>query len=132
VEAGDESVARPEQRRRVRPRRQGKATCSGPVTSQGGNFDPGATCGLSDDDDVDHPNTPPKLDKLATNVGIPTHALQFDSPAIDHGLFATCEPLDERDTDRVDGPPDVDTDPPDPDQCDAGAFEFASTPDTTP
>ena len=110
-----------------------KATCdttgTSPLVSNGGNLDPGVTCDLSESSDLD--NTDPRLDKLATNVGIPTHALRFDSPAIDHGVFATCEPLDERNADRVDGPPNDELDPPNPpefdeDRCDSGSFEFAS------
>src|SRR5262249_8796791 len=77
------------------------------------------TCGLDQDDDQE--NADPRLDKLATNLGVPTHALLSNSPAIDHGNFATCEALDERDEDRVDGPPDL-GDPNRPtnpaDQCD--------------
>ena len=107
-----------------------KSTCdltgTSPLVSDGGNLDPGETCHLSDAADLP-PNTDPRLDKLATNAGTPTHALLPDSPAIDAGVFALCEPLDERDKPRVDGPggPANNTSP---DQCDIGAFEFASTP----
>ena len=74
-----------------------------PVVSRGGNLDPGVTCDLTESTDLENAN--PQLDKLATNLGVPTHALKSNSPAIDHGVFARCEPLDERNADRVDGPP---------------------------
>jgi hypothetical protein len=115
-----------------------KATCdlAAPLVSGGGNLDPGDTCGLASSDPLELVNTDPRLDKLSTNFGIPTQALRFDSPAIDHGVFATCEPLDERTADRVDGPPNDQTlNPPefDEDRCDSGSFEFASqAPPETP
>ena len=112
-----------------------KGTCdltgTSPLVSRGGNLDPGETCNLTEATDLDNSN--PQLDKLATNIGIPTHALKSNSPAIDHGVRDRCEPLDERDAVRVDGPP-VDDPPPNDDVCDSGAFEFASEapPETPP
>jgi hypothetical protein len=111
-----------------------KAACdvtgTSPLVSHGGNLDPGVSCDLTESSDLE--NSDPRLDKLATNIGIPTHALRSDSPAIDHGVFATCEPLDERNADRVDGPP-VDSPGPDDDVCGSGSFEFASeAPPETP
>lgn len=107
-----------------------KQTCDTPATSplvsHGGNLEPGVTCELSEKSDLDE--TDPKLDKLATNIGVPTHALKPDSPAIDFaGEDTACEPLDERNTDRFDGPPQLDPNATN-DDCDAGAFEFASEP----
>jgi hypothetical protein len=81
------------------------------------------TCDLTETTDLENAN--PQLDKLATNTGVPTHALKANSPAIDQGVRDKCEPLDERNADRVDGPP-VDDPPPHDDVCDSGSFEFAS------
>ena len=106
-----------------KPKKTCDLTTTSPLVSKGHNIDPGNTCDLPPDELVD---VDPRVDKLATNVGTPTQALKSDSPAIDNGDFATCQPLDERDVDRVNGPGG----PPStsPDQCDIGAFEFASTP----
>lgn len=97
------------------------------LVSMGGNVERGSSCDLTHPSDLE--NVDPKLGKLATNGGPPTHALLIGSPAIDHGGTETaCEPLDARDVERGDWPPFDDPNSPtataSPPFCDSGAFEL--------
>jgi hypothetical protein len=95
-----------------------------PVVSLGGNIDRGDSCNLGPSELT---NTDPKLDKLATNLGPPTHALKIGSPAIDYdqaGKQTPCEALDARDVERGDWPLAGGGATSSPPFCDAGAFEL--------
>jgi hypothetical protein len=103
------------------------ADCSGAaITSQGHNLDGDATCGFGTPGDL--PPQDARLGPLASNGGpTQTHALLFDSPAIDSG--ETCPGVDQRGVSRplpADG------------ACDIGAYEYdpahsgRPTPTTTP
>lgn len=100
-----------------------------PVISMGGNVDRGESCIVSLATTGDQNDKDPKLDKLATNNGPPTHRLKVGSPAIDQAGTGpvSCEPLDARETERGDWPrsdnaPNSSTvSPP---FCDAGALEL--------
>ncbi len=98
------------------------------VTSKGGNVERDVTC-LPNPGVTDQTNVDPKLDRLATNDGPPTHALKLGSPALDRAGTGdvACEPLDARDKERGDWPlaNDATDSPP---FCDAGAFERSVTP----
>jgi predicted outer membrane repeat protein len=103
-----------------------------PVVSLGGNVDRGTSC-ISLATNGDQPASDPKLGKLATNSGPPTHAPAVDSPAVDHGGTGSvaCEPLDARGAERGDWPragSDAPSYPTYPDHCDAGALELAVVP----
>jgi hypothetical protein len=100
-----------------------------PFLSKGGNVERENSC-IAAPATGDQQNVDPKLDRLRTNSGPPTHALLLGSPAIDHAGTGpqACEPLDARDVERGDWPradnaPGTGIDP-----CDAGAFELEVTP----
>jgi hypothetical protein len=103
------------------------------VTSGGGNVSRDTTC-LPNPEVTDQTNVDPKLDRLATNDGPPTHSLKLGSPALDQAGAGdvACEPLDARDKERGDwplAPPDTDDSATNsPPFCDAGAFERFVTP----
>lgn len=96
--------------------------CSGPVNSSGGNIADDDSCEL--DNDTDHPGTDPDLGPLTDNGGgIPTHAPNPGSPAIDAATDNNCVPMDARGMPRpksgVQGAGQA---------CDAGALEVSSAP----
>jgi len=92
-------------------------SCASPVTSAGGNVEPGTSCGFTDL--LDQQNAPPLLLPLAFNGAlVPTRGLDRDSPAIDHGVDATCEATDAR------GAPRDDVRFVGVAICDSGSFEF--------
>ncbi len=91
--------------------------CQGSVTSQGGNVDSGASCGLTGP--FDSSLTDPLLGPLANNGGPTlTRAPLTFSPAIDLGLDAGCPAQDQRGAAR---PQDGDSDGAA--TCDIGAVE---------
>ena len=89
--------------------------------SSGYNLERGDSCGFGQVTDLDH--TDPLIGPLSHNFGYSrTHALYFDSPAIDHGNNATCLTTDQRGWYRpIDGP---DFDEPPVATCDIGAYEY--------
>lgn len=95
------------------------SNCSGTISSGGHNLDSGNTCALTVPGDLI--NTNPQLGLLANNGGpTPTHALLFNSPAIDAGDSTVCAALpiggvDQRGELRNDL------------RCDIGAFELKLT-----
>lgn len=97
--------------------------CAGAVTSGGGNIGTDTSCSLSGASDK--PSTDPQLAALADNGGpTQTRAIAAGSPAIDGGLPASCEALDQRSASRGAA-------------CDVGAFELgaaapAPNPSATP
>ncbi len=111
----------------------GSANCATDVTyrvvpSFGWNLDSGTTCGLTGTGDLS--STDPKLLPLALWRGTTrTHALAFDSPAIDKGESgSSCSGTDQtgffvagiRTSNRI-----VDGDGSGTKECDMGAYEFA-------
>ena len=95
--------------------------CSRPGTSLGHNLDSDNTCAITHSDDL--PKVDPLLGPLQDNGGPTfTHALSFDSPAINAGDDSACPETDQRGAARPHGP-----------GCDIGAYEFGSLAiDTTP
>ena len=96
-----------------------KADCVGAITSAGGNLADDTSCGFADTNDQQ--DLDPLLFPLFFYDGpihVPTLALDQDSPAIDHGLDASCELLDARGAPR-DDVVDVGVA-----TCDSGSFEF--------
>jgi hypothetical protein len=100
--------------------------CASPVSSLGYNLDSDGSCGLAGPGDL--PNRDPLLGPLADNGGpTHTHALLFDSPAIDAGDNAGCPSTDQRGVQRpIDGDRDNFA------ICDIGAYEFEPGPPITP
>lgn len=97
-----------------------KLNCSGPVSSEGGNLDSGASCGFAPPDDQSGVADVGLDKKLADNGGpTPTHALLPGSPAIDFGDDLACPAQDQRGVGRFDDPAVNDG------ICDSGAFELA-------
>jgi predicted outer membrane repeat protein len=95
----------------------GKTGCAGAITSAGGNLEDGDSCGFAGTNDQQ--NVDPLLFGLNFFGGaVPTRALDRDSPAIDHGLDASCEVEDAREEPR-DDVVDVGIA-----ICDSGSFEF--------
>jgi hypothetical protein len=97
--------------------------CSAPVTSLGFNLEDGHSCGFGQD--TDQPDTDPKLAAggLGDNGGpTPTIALQAGSPALDQGLAAPGETVDQRGLLRPVVLPGL-TAPPGGDHADIGAYE---------
>ncbi|NND98774.1 MAG: hypothetical protein HKN47_15750, partial [Pirellulaceae bacterium] len=91
----------------------GSGNCDGPITSLGNNLEDADTCGFLQGD---FPNTDPLLDPLANNGGTAlTHALAFDSPAIDAANTAAAPLEDQR---RVSRPVGA--------NADIGAVEFVA------
>jgi len=89
------------------------AASSANLTSQGHNLirDP-TGCNMTGDTATNITGVDPKLGPLSPNGGATlTHALRFDSPAIDTG--SGCPATDQRGVPRPQGP-----------QCDIGSFEF--------
>ena len=96
-----------------------KQSCSGPITSLGGNLDSGASCGFSAPADQSGVGDPGLAKKIADNGGAtPTHALLPGSPAVDFADDAACPATDQRGLGRFDDPSVDGT------LCDAGAFEL--------
>ncbi len=91
-----------------------------PLVSEGGNLSSDATCPLAGTGD--QASSDPLLLPLGDNGGAtPTHALPSNSPAVDGGSDAGCQPLDQRGFPR---PGDGDHDGAA--HCDVGAFELGS------
>ncbi len=87
--------------------------CSGVVSSQGYNLEPGTSCGLGAAGDR---NADPALGPLADNGGpTDTMAIAATSPAFDAGSDAGCPAIDQRNVSRLHGR-----------ACDVGAFELAA------
>jgi hypothetical protein len=98
-----------------------RVNCQGPITSEGGNLDTGATCGFAAPDDLPNAGDVGLSPKLVVDdgaLGLPYHAVAADSPAIDFAVDAECPALDVRSTPREDVP-DVGTS-----VCDSGAVEY--------
>lgn len=91
------------------------ANCLGPVASDGGNVEDGASCALAGSGDCSSCIT--ALDnQLADNGGeIPTQSIGETSFARENGITLSCETTDARDFTRSG-------------TCDSGAFEFGGTP----
>lgn len=97
-----------------------KTNCVGTITSGGGNLDSGTTCGFAGTNDQS--SLDPLLLALELQGPVPTAALQENSPAIDHGLDAPEDCLDEGDARMRARATETD---PEPDTItDAGAWEF--------
>ena len=106
-----------------------KTDCVGAITSAGGNLEEGDSCGFGEENDQQ--NQDPLLFPLSFNGAalgdppdvpasplVPVLSLHPDSPAIDHGLDASCETTDARGFPR-DDVVDVGVA-----ICDSGSFEF--------
>jgi CSLREA domain-containing protein len=93
--------------------------CSGIFIDSGNNLDSDGSCGL-DPVNGSLPNTDPLLGPLQDNGGLTwTHALHWNSPAIDAGDNNQCSAIDQRGVPRpIDG--DGDDNP----VCDMGSYEF--------
>ena len=96
------------------------ADCLGPISSAGGNLEGETACDF--DALADQQNQDPELlpvDFYAPD-DLPTRPIPAGSPALDHGVDASCETTDARGVPRVDvvgvGEDGV--------LCDTGAFEF--------
>ena len=100
------------------------ANCNGAVSSGGNNLSSDNSCGLSGSGDQSNLN--PQVAPLANNGGLTqTHALLFNSPAVDAGNSSVCsgEPvqgIDQRGASRSQGT-----------ACDIGAFESAFVPEVS-
>jgi CSLREA domain-containing protein len=99
-----------------------RVDCYGIPIDGGNNISSDDTCGF-DPANGSMPNTDPLLGPLQDNGGPTlTHALSWDSPAIDAGDNAQCSPTDQRGFYRTDGDGDGTI------VCDIGSYEFASNP----
>ena len=87
--------------------------CCGGIIDGGGNISDDESCGFTQTSSRN--NTDPRLDPVLANNGGPTmtHALWYDSPAIDTAVSASCPATDQRGVDRPQGA-----------GCDSGAFEL--------
>lgn len=96
-------------------------TNSSSIISNGHNLDNDGTCNLTSFGDL--PNTNPLLDHLQDNGGSTlTHALLYNSPAIDSGDNVSCAFTDQRGYLRItDGNEDNNS------VCDIGAYEYNSS-----
>jgi hypothetical protein len=93
---------------------QGKANCSGAITSLGHNLDSRDECGFSATGG-DRTNANPGLGPLKDNSGpTDTRAIDANSPAFDAGTGTGCPGTDQRGVTRPQGT-----------TCDIGAFELA-------
>jgi hypothetical protein len=97
------------------------ADCLGAIDSNGGNLEGATSCGFSALNDQQ--NEDPELFPLDFYGGdVPTRAVLAGSPALDHGVDASCELTDARLQLRRDAP-NVDVA-----ICDSGSFEFQPQP----